>query len=241
LTPKGTTTRPRRYLGLFLLAVAALALGAPAAGAAESAPAVNPNAMRGLGAAERVIEIATRGMRTTHATARAYRLHEDRWGLVHGGMPARVGYNGLSRPARRHSGDGTTPIGDYGFVYDFGSRPDPGVTGFRWRQLVPGSCWSGTRAAYNRWVHRVPCAPGDEDLWLNHQLAYRFAAVIDFNYRDPVYGRGSGIFLHEQTGGATEGCVSLRRADLLWVLRWMRPGTRILIGPSSWLRTLKPR
>jgi L,D-peptidoglycan transpeptidase YkuD (ErfK/YbiS/YcfS/YnhG family) len=230
----------RRCLGTSLLIACGLALGAPAAGAATSAPGVSPNAMRGLGSADRVIEIATRGMRTTHATARAYELHASRWRLVHGGMPARVGYNGLSHPAQRHSGDGTTPIGDYGFVYDFGSRPDPGVTGFRWRHLTPGSCWSGTRAAYNRWVRRSPCAPGDEDLWINHRLAYRFAAVIDFNYRDPVYGRGSGIFLHEQTGAATAGCVSLRQADLLWVLRWIRPGTRILIGPSSWLRSPKP-
>lgn len=229
----------RRCLGISLLLLCCLALGAPPAGAVPSAPAVSPNAMRGLGTADRAIEIATRGMRTTHATARAYELRAGRWRLVHGGMPARVGVDGLSRPAQRQAGDGTTPIGDYGFVYDFGSRPDPGVTGFRWRHLTPGSCWSGTRAAYNRWVRRTPCTPADEDLWLNQRLAYRFAAVIDFNYRHPVYGRGSGIFLHEQTGDATAGCVSLRQADLLWVLRWMRPGTRILIGPSSWLRSLK--
>ena len=156
-------------------------------------------------------------------------------------MGCRPGSGSTGSPvaARRHSGDGTTPIGDYGFVYDFGSRPDPGVTGFRWRRLVPGSCWAGTRADYNRWVVRHPCAPADEDLWINHALAYRYAAVIDFNYHHPVYGRGSGIFLHEQTGGPTAGCVSLRQADLLSVLRWMRPGTRILIGPSRWLRSLK--
>ncbi len=104
---------------------------------------------------------------------------------------------------------------------------------------MPGSCWAGTRVDYNRWVRRSPCAPTDEDLWSNHQLAYRYAAVIDFNYRHPVYGRGSGIFLHEQTGGPTAGCVSMRQGDLLSVLRWMRPGVRILIGPSRWLRSLK--
>jgi L,D-peptidoglycan transpeptidase YkuD (ErfK/YbiS/YcfS/YnhG family) len=60
--------------------------------------------------------------------------------------------------------------------------------------------------------------------------------VIDFNYRKPVYGRGSGIFLHVQTGGPTAGCVSLREDDLLPVLRWLRPDARILIGPTSWLR-----
>jgi L,D-peptidoglycan transpeptidase YkuD (ErfK/YbiS/YcfS/YnhG family) len=70
-------------------------------------------------------------------------------------------------------------------------------------------------------------------------VAYRYAAVIDFNYRRPVYGRGAGIFLHVQTGGPTAGCVSLREGALLAVLRWMRPGTRILIGPARWLRSLK--
>jgi hypothetical protein len=31
------------------------------------------------------------------------------------------------------------------------------------------------------------------------------------------------------------GCVSLNPADLVAVLRWLRPGTRIVMGPSSWL------
>ncbi len=223
-----------------LLLVAALGLLAASAASASIAPGINPNGMRGLESVDRVIEIATTRMRTTIATARTYeRSAARRWRIVREAMGARIGYNGLSRPARRHEGDGTTPIGDYGFVYDFGSRPNPGVTGFRWRRLVPGSCWAGTRADYNRWVTRTPCAPADEDLWSSHALAYRYAAVIDFNYRHPIYGRGSGIFLHEQTGGPTAGCVSLGQANLLSVLRWMRPRTRILIGPSSWLRSLK--
>jgi L,D-peptidoglycan transpeptidase YkuD (ErfK/YbiS/YcfS/YnhG family) len=195
--------------------------------------------MRGLGGATQVIEISSDGMRTTHATARTYRLVGERWRLVRGGMPARLGWAGLSRPGKRVAGDGTTPIGDYGFVFDFGSRPDPGVDGFEWRHLAPGDCWAGTRSGYNRWVERSPCAPGDEDLWLNAGLAYRYAAVIDFNYADPVYDRGSGIFLHVGTGGPTEGCVSLPERDLLGVLRWMRPGVRILIGPTRWLRSRK--
>jgi L,D-peptidoglycan transpeptidase YkuD (ErfK/YbiS/YcfS/YnhG family) len=140
----------------------------------------------------------------------------------------------------RVAGDGTTPIGDYGFVFDFGSRPDPGVDGFEWRHLRPGDCWSGIRRSYNRWVERSPCASGDEDLWVSAGRAYRYAAVIDFNYRDPVFGRGSGIFLHVATESPTSGCVSLPERDLLGVLRWMRPGARILIGPTSWLRGLKP-
>jgi L,D-peptidoglycan transpeptidase YkuD (ErfK/YbiS/YcfS/YnhG family) len=195
--------------------------------------------MRGLGGATQVIEIAANGMHTTHATARTYRRVEERWRLVHKAMPARLGRAGLSQPTHRVAGDGTTPVGNYGFVFDFGSRADPGVDGFEWRHLAPGDCWAGTRADYNRWVQRSPCSPEDEDLWLNAGRAYRYAAVIDFNYVHPVYGRGSGIFLHVGTHSPTEGCVSLPEGDLLGVLAWMRPGVRILIGPTSWLRSRK--
>jgi L,D-peptidoglycan transpeptidase YkuD (ErfK/YbiS/YcfS/YnhG family) len=222
-----------------LAAASLLVLGTAPTPAAGKVPAVHPEGMRGLGSAERVIEVSTDGMRTTYATARTYQRVGTRWQIVRRAMAARVGVHGLSWPTRRHAGDGTTPIGNYGFVYGFGSRRDPGVSGFRWRRLVPGSCWAGTRHRYNRWVHRTPCTPFDENLWAYAQVAYRYAAVIDFNYAEPVYGRGAGIFLHVQTGGPTAGCVSLREADLLPVLRWMRPGTRILIGPVSWLRSLK--
>jgi L,D-peptidoglycan transpeptidase YkuD (ErfK/YbiS/YcfS/YnhG family) len=223
----------------FLSLIAAGALGLIAAPVAGAVPGVNPDGMRGLGGATQVIEVAAGGMHTNRATARTYRLVGGRWRLVHKGMPARLGWAGLSWPARRVAGDGTTPIGDYGFVFDFGSRPDPDVSGLEWRHLRPGDCWAGTRAAYNRWVERAPCAPADEDLWLNAARAYRYAAVIDFNYADPVFGRGSGIFLHVATHSPTEGCVSLPERDLLGVLRWMRTGARILIGPSRWLRGLK--
>ncbi len=217
--------------------VVALALAFP--GAANAAPGVDPNGMQGLGGATQVIEIASNGMGRTHATARTYGKGGERWRVVHRAMPAWLGWGGLAHAATRVAGDGTTPIGDYGFAFDFGSRADPGVDGFEWRHLRPGDCWAGTRTNYNRWVERRPCAPEDEDLWLNAGLAYRYAAVIDFNYEHPVFGRGSGIFLHVSHHGPTAGCVSLPEADLLGVLRWMRPGARILIGPIRWLRSLK--
>jgi hypothetical protein len=42
---------------------------------------------------------------------------------------------------------------------------------------------------------------------------------------------GSGIFPHQQTAG----CVSLGHKDLVAVLRWLRPGTRIAMGPAGHL------
>jgi L,D-peptidoglycan transpeptidase YkuD (ErfK/YbiS/YcfS/YnhG family) len=220
-----------------LAAAFVVALALPAV--AGAAPGVNPNLMRGLGRSGQVVEIATRGMRTTFATARTYRLTYAGWRPVFGPMPARVGWAGLKRPTKRVAGDGTTPIGVYGIPYGFGSRPNPGLRGFDWRRLRPGDCWSGTPADYNRWVERTPCAPEDEDLWRNAHRAYRYAAVLDFNYRHPVFGRGSGIFLHVSTHSPTEGCVSLPERGLLDILDWMKPGVKVVIGPERWLRSLK--
>jgi L,D-peptidoglycan transpeptidase YkuD (ErfK/YbiS/YcfS/YnhG family) len=204
---------------------------------ARAAEEVTPEGMRGLGAADRVVVVSASSRHTTRATARTYARDGERWRRVRGAMPARLGSNGLRSARLRREGDGTTPIGTYGFVYGFGSQPDPGMRGFGWRRLSPRSCWSGRRTDYNRWLERRPC-PG-EDLWASARVAYRYAVVIDFNYRRPVYGRGSGIFLHAQTGGPTRGCVSLRERDLLAVLRWIRPGTRIVIGTTAYLRSLK--
>jgi L,D-peptidoglycan transpeptidase YkuD (ErfK/YbiS/YcfS/YnhG family) len=63
--------------------------------------------------------------------------------------------------------------------------------------------------------------------------------VIQFNMNPAVPGRGSGIFLHAQTGGSTNGCVSLRRGDLVHVLRWLSPAAApyIAIGTRTTFRT----
>jgi L,D-peptidoglycan transpeptidase YkuD (ErfK/YbiS/YcfS/YnhG family) len=63
--------------------------------------------------------------------------------------------------------------------------------------------------------------------------AYPFLAVIEYNMRRVVPGRGSGIFLHAQTGGPTIGCVSLRKPELRAVLRWLNPRAR----PAIWIGT----
>ena len=212
-----------------------LAGGAVAAPAKARMPAT-PGRIDGLRGATRAIVVFNWSARTTRAAVRTYQRARPggRWRLVRGPMPGRIGYNGVS--ANRHEGDGTTPAGIFGFVYGFGSQPDPGMRGFSYRRLHPNSCWSGSRADYNRWVTR-PCTCG-ESLWKNRRVAYRYAAVIDFNYRRPVYKKGSGIFLHQQTGGPTAGCVSLRPKDLVAVLRWIRPGTRIAIGPAAYLNAL---
>ena len=74
-----------------------------------------------------------------------------------------------------------------------------------------------------------PFRGGSEALW-RVSPAYRLFAFIQYNVAPVVPGRGSAIFLHVDTGRATNGCVSLPLGQLRSVLRWLRPGASISIS-----------
>jgi L,D-peptidoglycan transpeptidase YkuD (ErfK/YbiS/YcfS/YnhG family) len=154
------------------------------------------------------------------------------WRRVAGPWQARLGRAGLS--AHKHEGDGATPIGTYRFGSTmYGIAPSPGVR-FRYHRLVCGDWWDEDPSSrtYNTFRH-VACglAPsfrgGSEALW-RISPQYRYFAVIDYNARPIVAGRGSAIFLHVAVG-ATAGCVSLPEPELVQLLRWLRPSARPLI------------
>ncbi|MGZ4292072.1 MAG: L,D-transpeptidase family protein [Gaiellaceae bacterium] len=150
---------------------------------------------------------------------------------VAGPWRAHVGSRGLSRHHRE--GDGTTPLGTYAVgPVVYGLEPDPG-TAFRYHRLVCGDWWDEDprSTTYNRFRHvacssRPPFGGASEALW-RAPVAYRLLAVVQYNVAPARPGRGSAIFLHVDTGHATNGCVSLAEARLRWLLRRLRPGATI--------------
>jgi len=154
--------------------------------------------------------------------------------VVLGPWRARVGRAGLS--ARHREGDGTTPLGSFSIGSTvYGLDPDPGLR-LAYHRLRCGDWWDEDPRSptYNRFRH-VPCGERppfggrSEALWQS-TVAYREFAVIEYNAAPAVPGRGSAIFLHDDTGRATNGCVSLPRAALLRVLRQLRPGASITLS-----------
>jgi L,D-peptidoglycan transpeptidase YkuD (ErfK/YbiS/YcfS/YnhG family) len=150
---------------------------------------------------------------------------------VLGPWRARVGRNGLS--GNRHEGDGTTPTGTFGIgPVLYGLDHDPGVR-LRYHRLVCGDWWDGDPRSrtYNTFRH-VPCGTsppfrgGSEALW-RVSPAYRLFAFIRYNAAPVVPGRGSAIFLHVDTGRATNGCISLPLTQLRSLLVQLRPGATI--------------
>jgi L,D-peptidoglycan transpeptidase YkuD (ErfK/YbiS/YcfS/YnhG family) len=169
---------------------------------------------------------------TTHTTVATLSLQEC-GRTVLGPWRARVGRNGLS--THRREGDGTTPIGTFPIGRTlYGLDASPGGK-LRYHRLVCGDWWDEDprSPSYNRFRHVAcglspPFGGGSEALW-RATVAYREFAVIEFNTHPVVAGLGSGMFLHDDTGGPTNGCVSLRRMQLIGLLRRLRPGATIAI------------
>jgi L,D-peptidoglycan transpeptidase YkuD (ErfK/YbiS/YcfS/YnhG family) len=217
--------------------VAALAAGVflQLAGPTAGAPSANCG-LRAPAAAGQLITVEAARLKTTSASLRLWRREGRCWAPVAGPWTARVGWNGLS--GKRREGDGTTPTGVFTIGRTmYGNAPNPGVR-YRYRRLVCGDWWNEDprTPTYNTFQHvrcgtRPPFRVTTPGLW-QEKRAYRHFAVIEFNMRPVVPGRGSGIFLHAQTGNSTNGCVSLPADRLVTVLRWLDPAKspRIAIG-----------
>jgi L,D-peptidoglycan transpeptidase YkuD (ErfK/YbiS/YcfS/YnhG family) len=219
-----------------VLALASLAVAA-------ACPSNVANDLTPRPAGSQLITVEAASTRTTHATLRTWRRSAGCWVAVGGPYPARVGRNGIRK--NRHEGDGTTPIGTFriGRVM-YGNEANPGVK-FRYLRLRCGDWWNEDPSSptYNtlqrlRCGQRPPFRVVSAGMW-QERTAYPYLAVVEFNMHPVVAGRGSGIFLHAQTGGPTNGCISLPRADLVSVLRWLSPraAPRIAIGTRTGLRS----
>jgi L,D-peptidoglycan transpeptidase YkuD (ErfK/YbiS/YcfS/YnhG family) len=166
---------------------------------------------------------------TTTASLRLWERRGACWEPVAGPWTAHLGRSGLS--AAKREGDGATPTGTYRLgATVYGIAPNPGVR-LRYHRLVCGDWWDEDprSPAYNEFRH-VACGArpsfggGSEALW-RISPQYRYFAVVDYNDAPVVPGRGSAIFLHVAVG-ATAGCVSLPEAQLVRLLRWLRPSAR---------------
>jgi L,D-peptidoglycan transpeptidase YkuD (ErfK/YbiS/YcfS/YnhG family) len=217
----------KRYGGLAVipaiaavLALLAVGLGPVPPARAASVASARPDGVTGL---RQLITVTAASYSTTYATLRAYRVSGGKRVLVFGPWQARVGYGGVARPGSKREGDGQTPSGRYGFSFFFGVQSNPGFA-FRFRHAYAYDVWDDAPASprYNEWVNEHTADPGAAPEPMHQVPAYDYAAVIAYN-TTRIPGRGSAIFLHVGTGSATAGCVSLPRAELIRVLRWLLP------------------
>jgi L,D-peptidoglycan transpeptidase YkuD (ErfK/YbiS/YcfS/YnhG family) len=198
-----------------------------AAALTAACPPNTANDLRPQPAGAQLVTVETQTARSTYATLRTWTRVGRCWRAAGPSATARVGRNGVR--ANRREGDGTTPAGTFRIGRTmYGNRQNPGVR-FRYVRLRCGDWWvEDPSSRFYNTFRRTPCGSrppfrvttGD---MASERAAFPYLAVIEFNMRPIVPGRGSGIFLHAQTGRPTNGCVSLPLGDLVRVLRWLSP------------------
>jgi L,D-peptidoglycan transpeptidase YkuD (ErfK/YbiS/YcfS/YnhG family) len=228
--------------------------------AASPFPAYDPRRLTHLGDAGQLIVVAGDSATSSYSTLRTYeKAPNGVWVPKFAAMPARNGYAGWAQASRRIQDTGTTPWGTFSITDAFGLKANPG-TKIRYLKADGDDYWVGD-AQDPQTYNLVQPSLSAKRTWRTSEAEklstyptqYEYAAVIDFNRPDPttvtwnatlgenVTSRpanvaiGSAIFLHINGAGSTAGCVSLARANLLSVLKWLDPARkpRIVMAPLA--------
>ncbi len=172
-----------------------------------------------------------RGLRVIDVRAKPG--HKTRGLLVAGNlvMECALGKGGIS--IFKREGDGATPCANMRLLSgyrrgDEGSLPPTRLSMRRIRAL-DGWCDATGDANYNRPVS-LPYGKSHERMWRADHL-YDVCIVMDWNIVPRRRNCGSAIFFHLARPGylPTEGCIALRRADMLRILPYLSSKTVIRV------------
>ena len=148
-----------------------------------------------------------------------------------GALECTIGRGGITSDKRE--GDLATPRGSFPLraCYYRPDRLDAPQTGLPLIALTPEDGWCDAPADphYNQPV-KLPFSASHEKLWRDEPV---YDLIIPLGYNDGpiVPGKGSAIFLHlmRDDGVGTEGCIALKRADLLALLPHLGKETLLIV------------
>ena len=142
-----------------------------------------------------------------------------------------VGVNGIKKKVRE--GDMVTPKGTYKFIEVY-YRPDKVKdlkANIPTKKILRNSFWcvDSKSKFYNSYQNNTKkklC----EELYRNDGL-YDILITLDYNINPTKKFKGSAIFIH--CSGAkkkfTEGCLALKKKDLVKLIRLIKPQSRLII------------
>lgn len=147
-----------------------------------------------------------------------------------------IGRGGIAATGEKREGDLKTPTGSFPLrrCYYRADRMETPDTELELIALTPDCGWCDDPAhpMYNQFV-KLPFEGRHEKLWREDHV-YDFIIPLGYNDGPIVPGAGSAIFLHlmREDGVGTEGCVALKKADLLALLPHLHAETTLRIDPA---------
>ncbi|WP_210602379.1 L,D-transpeptidase family protein [Brevibacterium oceani] len=156
------------------------------------------------------------------STLSFYQFEDEKWTKLKT-FSTHNGSNGWLKD--RHEGDKTTPIGVFTLSDAGGFKADP-----------------GTKLPYTQ-DDRLPSS-ATVAYGADYDSVFDYIIAIDYNRKPGTaptdktrpmgWDKGGGIWLHLDHDSGTNGCVTLKEADLKWILGTIDPDAhpRIAMGPA---------
>ena len=148
-----------------------------------------------------------------------------------------VGKAGIAPYGEKREGDKRTPSGCYPMGIAFGAEKDFDMD---WPYLVltPDHYWISDPedSMYNRLVNGKPKTDNFEHL-IDETVAYKRAAVVEYNTNPVIKHMGSAIFFHIEAeyGTGSAGCITVTEQEVVKTLKWLDPEKR----PFMLIKTLQ--
>ena len=224
------------------LAAALAAASAPGDAAGAGCAPNLASSLASTGSATQLVTVVAATRKSTSGSLRRWQRLDGCWVPAGAARRATLGRAGVSN--HHVEGDGTTPAGAFQLGPSlYGVAPDPGVA-YPYVRLGCGDWWDEDAASptYNT-LQRLPCAAhpsfggASEPMWRSPG-AYAHFAFVEYNTNPTVPGRGSAIFIHNDLGHPTNGCITLPPGELLQLLLWLRPADSplVVIGTAAEIR-----
>jgi len=143
-----------------------------------------------------------------------------------------IGKRGIGN--KKKEGDLITPKGQYKIKYILyrKDRIKKIQTKLKKFQIKKNMGWCDDRNSkkYNKLV-KLPSNYGYEKLYKKENI-YDIILVLNYNMNPILKGRGSAIFIHisKKNYKKTEGCVAIKKIDLLKILKELKINTKVKIG-----------
>lgn len=192
---------------------------------------------------EQLIAATGKKLDSTKVTIRVFEKRKGEWRRALTTMQGVIGKNGFAK--NKKEGDGKSPIGMFSLGTAFGSQAKPAKLKIAYKKVTKYDFWIDdvTSPDYNKWktYNGNPSKKWKSFERMNHEL-YQYGAVINYNTKPIVKGKGSAIFLHiwRSEQGTTAGCVATSEKNVLTLLRWIDPtkNTHMILGTKSTLADL---
>ena len=134
---------------------------------------------------------------------------------------------------KKKEGDFITPKGKYKIikVYYRADRIKKIKTNFRLYQIKKNMGWCDDPLSknYNKLI-KLPSKFGHEKLYRKDKL-YDLILVLNYNLEPVIKNKGSAIFIHiaNKNYKKTEGCIGLKKKDLIFILKDIKKNIAVKI------------